>query len=74
MKTKKSIKQWAIMTLLAFWGMGSFLALSGESIEPVPTREYYYSKVIALASFTLCIIVGKFLYKKGLLPDLEGEE
>jgi len=62
------------MTLLAFWGMGSFLALSGESIEPVPTREFYLTKAIALASFVLCIIVGRLLYKKGLLPDLEGEE
>lgn len=71
---KKSVKQWAIMIALTLWGFASFLFLSGESIEPMPTSELLYTKGIALASFAACILVGKLLYKKGLLPDLEEED
>ena len=71
-----NVKQWVILTLLMLWGFASFLVLAGEDAPgepPTPLREFLLIKAGALASFGLCFLVGRWLNRKGLLPDVEEE-
>lgn len=73
---KKKIIQWGLMTVLAVWGMVSFMVLAGEEAPEVcmSLGDFILIKALAVASFTGCILSGKWLDKKGLLPEINIEE
>lgn len=73
---KKKIIQWGLMTVLGFWGTLSFMVLAGEEAPDVcmSLGDFFQIKALALTSFAGCILCGKWLYKKGLLPEINIEE
>lgn len=73
---KATATQWAVLTLLFLWGFASFLVMAGEespSDPPMTLGKFLLIKGVALASFGLCLLVGKYLNRKGLLPDVKDE-
>nr|UVY13342.1 MAG: hypothetical protein [Bacteriophage sp.] len=73
---KKKIIQWGLMTVLGFWGTLSFMVLAGEEAPDVcmSLGDFILIKSLALTSFAGCILCWKWLYKKGLLPEINIEE
>ena len=69
---KKKIIQWGLMTVLGLWGMVSFMVLAGEEAPDVcmTLGDFFLIKALAITSF-LC---GKWLSKKGLLPEINIQE
>ena len=69
-------KQYITMCLLSIWGLCSFIVLAGDEIpgQPISDLKFYGSKAIALASIWLCFRTGKWLGKKGLIPEIKEEE
>ena len=66
--------QWGILTLLMLVGFAAFLVMAGEDAPndpPTPLGEFLLVKGIALAVFGLCVLAGKYLNRKGLLPDVK---
>ena len=70
-KTKQNIR----LNLLLVWGFISFIILAGEDIpgQPMSDLKFYGSKLIAMASLWLCYRTGRWLNKKGLLPEIKEE-
>ena len=68
---KTGIKQWVILTVLIVWAMASFIALIAEAAPDcnVSFRDMLTLKGLAVLSFALCVLAGKWLDKKGLLPE-----
>lgn len=69
-----TIKQWARLTALVLVGFASFLVLAGEDAPndpPTPLGKFLLIKGTALLVFGLCFLAGKYLNRKGLLPDVE---
>ena len=69
---KKKIIQWGLMTVLGLWGMVSFMVLAGEEAPEVcmTLGDFFLIKALAITSFSGCILCGKWLSKKGLLPEI----
>ena len=69
---KKKIIQWGLMTVLGLWGMVSFMVLAGEEAPDVcmTLGDFFLIKALAITSFSGCILCGKWLSKKGLLPEI----
>lgn len=73
-RNAKKIKQWVVLTVLFMFGFASFLVLLSEDAAteaPTPTGKFIAVKVGALAVLCLCVLVGKYLNRKGLLPEVE---
>lgn len=69
-----TIKQWACLTALMLVGFAAFLVLAGEEAPnqpPMPFLKFLAIKLGALAVFGLCVLAGRYLYRKGLLPEVE---
>lgn len=73
---KKKIIQWGLMTVLGLWGMVSFMVLVGEEAPEVcmTLGDFFLIKALAITSFSGCIRCGKWLSKKGLLPEINMQE
>lgn len=73
---KKKIIQWGLMTVLGVWGMVSFMVLAGEEAPDtcMSLGDFILIKALAVTSLAGCILCGKWLYKKGLLPEINIEE
>ena len=73
---KKKIIQWGLMTVLGLWGMVSFMVLAGEEAPEVcmTLGDFFLIKALAITSFSGCILCGKWLSKKGLLPEIIIQE
>ena len=73
---KKKILQWGLMTVLGLWGMVSFMVLAGEEAPDVcmTLGDFFLIKALAITSFSGCILCGKWLSKKGLLPEINIQE
>lgn len=73
---KKKIIQWGLMNVLGVWGMVSFMVLAGEESPDacISLGDFILIKAFAVTSFAGCIQCGKWLYKKGLLPEINIEE
>lgn len=72
----KAIKQWACLTALVLVGFAAFLVLAGEEAPnepPMPFGKFLAIKAGAMAVFALCALLGKYLYRKGLLPEIEED-
>lgn len=73
---KKKIIQWSIMTALCVWGFIAFMILAGEEspTSNLTLGQFLFIKIGALGHLALCIIIGKWLNKKGLLPEMKDKE
>lgn len=71
-KTKQNIR----LSLLGIWAVISFFILAGEDIpgQPMSDLMFFGSKLAAMASLWLCFRTGKWLNKKGLLPEIKEDE
>ncbi len=71
--TATSIGQWAVFIVLCTWGMFAFILLAGEDNPEMPVSLAYFLliKLIAFINLVACYQLGKWLNKKGWLPDLE---
>lgn len=72
---KKTIK-WIIFIALGIWASISFIVIAGEEAPDVhlSTGQFMLIKFIAFGSFIGCVLTGKWLYKKGFLPDCIDKE
>lgn len=73
---RKKIIQWGFMTVLCLWGMVSFLVLAGEEAPEahLTLGDFILIKALAFASFAGCLLCGKWLFRKGLLPEINIQE
>lgn len=71
-KTKQNIR----LNLLCVWTVISFFILAGEDIpgQPMSDLKFFGSKLAAMASLWLCFRTGRWLNKKGLLPEIKEED
>ncbi len=72
---RKRIIQNVLLQLLAIWGIASILVCAEEDIpgQPMGDALFFDSKTIGIVSFGLCLLTGRYLKGKGLLPDVEKE-
>lgn len=73
---KRKIIQYAIFYALGFWGIFSIIFLAGEEIpgQPMSLTRFFILKTAGMASLILCFITGRWLNKKGLLPEIKEED
>lgn len=64
-------KQWVVLTILFLWGFISFLFIVGEEApgEQSTLGKFIIIKGCALVSLALCFLVGRWLHRKGALPE-----
>ncbi len=76
MKTHSKLTQWVVTGILAVWGTFSFLILAGEEdpLNPMPLGQFFLLKSGAMLSLYLCYLTGKWLYSKGLIPEIEEDD
>lgn len=61
--------------VLTAWGIVSFLLLAGEPVdESMPLGDFFLYKLLAVVSLGLCVLAGKILYGKNLLPNMNNEK
>ena len=72
----KTVKQYSVLAALMLWGLISFMVLAGDEnpMNPMPWGEFFLIKTAALVSLALCVLTGKALNKKGLLPDVDEDD
>ena len=80
MKAPHKLVQRGIITVLFGIGFFAFLLLAGDENpdSPMPMADWFAIKIAAGAALYACVLVGKHLYRLGILPimddDLENEE
>lgn len=69
----KRIAQWSILTGLMAVGFIAFLVLCGEDTpgQPMSDKVFFGSKLAAIAVLFLCVWAGKYLNRKGMLPEMK---
>ena len=77
-KTTKNSKvtklaKYVLLTILVAIGFIAFMVLAGES-ETMPLGRFVAYKAASATVLTLCVIVGKKLYKSDLLPEWKEED
>jgi hypothetical protein len=65
--------KWVLQSLLVLWGFFSLMILAGEDVPQMSIKMYILIKASALANFAICFFVGRWLGRRGMLPDLEDE-
>lgn len=63
--------KWFIFAGLGIWGLLSLLIAGGEAEPETSFATALAIRIGALGSFIVCLIVGKYCHRKGLLPDTE---
>ena len=73
---KKKTLQYILFYLVGIWGFASILICAGEDIpgQPMSDAMFYGSKLLGILSFWLCCRTGRWLNKKGLLPEIKEDE
>ncbi len=71
-KSRHTLAKHARMYAIDLWGMMSVVWLSGEPIDDMSSGRFCLLKGIGIASLILCGLVGKRLYKAGLLPEMNN--
>lgn len=73
---KKKIIQWVLMTVIGIWGTFSFMVFAGEEAPDshLTIGDFILIKAAATVSCAGCFLCGKWLFKKGLLPEINIEE
>lgn len=73
---KAKIKQNVPMYLLGAWGFISLCVLAGEDVpgQQMSDLKFFGSKLAAMVSLWLCCRTGRWLNKKGLLPEIKEDE
>lgn len=71
--TKRSVIQWALLCLLYLLGMAAFIVVVGEENPemPIPFARFLLIKASASAVLVACVLAGKFLNRRGWLPNLQ---
>lgn len=76
----KKCLQWTYLSVICLIVFGAFIMLAGEEnpYEPIPLGEWLLIKTTAMAVFVMVALIGRWLYRLGLLPEflhkmLEGE-
>ena len=69
--TAKEIGKKALLGVIFCWGMLSFMVLAGDEDPNVPMTagEFFWAKFAAAASLALCVLVGRYCFHKGWLPE-----
>lgn len=72
----KRIAQWSVYLTLTIVGLIAFLMLCGEETPGHPMREsaFYGIKLSAMTVLIVCYLVGRFLDRRGFLPELKKPE
>lgn len=72
---KATTRQNLRLHLLFVWGFISILVCAGEDIpgQPMSDLKFFGSKLAAMASLWPCYRTGRWLNKKGLLPEIKEE-
>lgn len=65
--------QWTLMSVLTAIGLLALLVLMGEESEGV-SAQFVACKAVALAVLEACLLIGKALHRKGLLPSELDED
>lgn len=75
MKKGRVIIQWALLGVLTAAGLLALLVLMGEEADAdTPFGVFAAWKAGALAVLAACLLIGKALRRKGLLPRELDEE
>lgn len=73
---RKKIIQWSIFSTLFCVGFLALLVMAGDDDpqNPLPFGRWLTVKFCALAVFCFCIKLGKYLNRKGLIPEIDENE
>lgn len=73
---RKKVIQWSVFSTLSCVGFLSLMVMAGDDDpqNPLPFGRWLTIKLCALAVFYLCIILGKYLNRKGLIPEIDENE
>lgn len=73
---RKKVIQWSILSTLFSVGFLAFLVLAGEDDpqNPLPLGRWLTVKGCAAAVVYFCIKLGKYLDRKGLIPEIDENE
>lgn len=64
-----------LLGLLVLWGLFSLILLAGDDnpTNPMSLTRFFLIKGAALVSLLACIFTGKYLSRKGKLPEVTEE-
>lgn len=67
----KKCLQWTYLSAICLIALGAFVMLAGEEnpYEPIPLGEWLLIKATAMAVFVMVSLIGRWLYRLGLLPE-----
>lgn len=71
---RRNTFNWVRLIVIMVWALLSFILLAGEEApdaEPMSMGQFILIKVVGVVSLLSCVLVGKFLNRKGLLPNME---
>ena len=69
--TVKDIGKKVLLGTIFCWGMLSFMVLAGDEDpnNPMTASEFFLAKFAAFVSLAMCVLAGKYCYRKGWLPE-----
>lgn len=69
MKAPGKFIQWAIVSAIFAVGFYGFLMVCDEDpFYQMTEGQFLFEKILGLAIIAACVLFGKFLYRKGILP------
>lgn len=70
---RNRIIQNVMLQLICIWGIASICVCAGEDIpgQPMSDALFFGSKTIGIISFFLCLLTGRYLKRKGWLPEIK---
>lgn len=70
---KKEALKWTLLYLLGLWGIASIIVCAGEDLPGLQMSDglFFGTKLAGITSLLLCFRAGRWLNKKGLLPEIE---
>lgn len=72
MKAPGKFIQWAIVSAIFAVGFYGFLMVCDEDLFCQMTdRQFLFEKIMGLAIIAACVLFGKYLYRKGILPIMD---
>lgn len=75
MKAPHKYIQWAILSVLFGIGFLAILIIAGDENpeQPMSNADWFAIKIAAGAALYACVIVGKCLYRLGVLPVMDDD-
>lgn len=77
MKAPGKLIQWAIVSAIFAVGFYGFLMVCDEDpFYQMTEGQFLFEKILGLAIIAACVLFGKYLYRKGILPimDIKNED